>query len=152
MLLGPRETKPPHSPWTSRAGAHKPPQSHTTSPLDTPCSMSTPSEEPVADGNRAVLPPSRKWLLPFHRAILQRVIPPADDEESRDGLVILAPGLGLRRIVSMLLRAYSSRQNLVLLLNASPRDVRGINEDLSVLGLPPHSLKQVHHEMGAKQR
>ena len=79
------------------------------------------------------LPASRQWLLPFHRTILSKLIPDSEDTETRDRLVILAPGLGLRRVVATLLRAYWSRQNLVLLVNASSRDLEGIDQDLGTL-------------------
>ena len=59
------------------------------------------------------LPPNRQWLLPYHRAILERLVP--EDDQLRDLLVISAPGLGLRRVVTTLLRVYYSPQHLVLL-------------------------------------
>ena len=96
------------------------------------------------------LPPSRHWLLPFHRSILHRLLP--DDEELRDLLVILAPGLGLRRVVSTLLRVYARPQSLVVVVNASAQDVKGINHDLGTLGLGHNAIRDVHHHMSSKQR
>lgn len=96
------------------------------------------------------LPPSRHWLLPFHRSILHRLLP--DDEELRDLLVILAPGLGLRRVVSTLLRVYTRPQSLVVVVNASAQDVKGINHDLGTLGLGHNAIRDVHHHMSSKQR
>lgn len=98
------------------------------------------------------LPASRHWLLPFHRSIVASLVPGDDDLEHRDRLVVLAPGLGLRRIVATLLRAYYSKQNLVLLVNASSRDLTGINHDLGTLGLPHNTVQSLHHETAAKQR
>lgn len=98
------------------------------------------------------LPASRQWLLPYHRAIVSSLVPDSDDPEVRDRLVVLAPGLGLRRIVATLLRVYYSRQNLVLLINASPRDLAGLNHDLGTLGLPHDFVQNLHHETAAKQR
>lgn len=96
------------------------------------------------------LPPSRHWLLPFHRAILHRLIP--DDDELRDLLVVIAPGLGLRRVLSTLLRVYARPTCLVVVVNASSKDVNGINHDLGTLGLGHSAVRDVHHEMSAKQR
>ena len=93
---------------------------------------------------------TRRWLLPFHREILQELIP-TDDEEN-DALLILSPGLGMRRILSSFLRVYSNPNNLVLILNASPRDMEGISNDLGILGLPHGAINHMHHELGAKQR
>lgn len=102
--------------------------------------------------NAMALPPSRKWLLPFHRAILANLIPGSDDPEQRDRLVVLAPGLGMRRVIATLLRAYYSKQNLVLLVNASSRDITGIEHDLGTLGLPHDAVKNLHHDTASKQR
>ena len=96
------------------------------------------------------LPPNRQWLLPYHRAILERLVP--EDDQLRDLLVISAPGLGLRRVVTTLLRVYYSPQHLVLLLNAEPRDVKGINHDLGTLGLRHDVIQPLHYEMPSIQR
>ncbi|WFD42905.1 DNA repair protein RAD16 [Malassezia psittaci] len=98
------------------------------------------------------LPASRQWLLPYHRAILSKLVPDQEDEEERDRLVVLAPGLGLRRVVATLLRAYYSPENLVVVVNASPRDVTAMNRDLMTLGLRHNTIKILHHEMPSRQR
>lgn len=50
-------------------------------------------------------------MLSFHRQILDEVASPDHDD-----LLILAKGLGLRRIVCQLMRIYDSPNNLILLV------------------------------------
>lgn len=97
------------------------------------------------------LPASRQWLLPFHRAILHRLIP-AENDELRDLLVILAPGLGLRKVVSTLLRVYARPNSLILVLNASESEVAAMNHCISMLGMNENVIQDIHHDMSAKQR
>ena len=97
------------------------------------------------------LPASRQWLLPFHRAILNRLIP-EEHEDTRDILVILAPGLGLRKIVSTLLRVYARPSSLILVLNASESDVEAMNHSIFMLGMHGRGIQDIHHDMTAKQR
>lgn len=94
--------------------------------------------------------PSCRWLLPFHRSVLRQLVPP--DEEDNDALIVMSPGLGIRRVLSTLLRVFSSPNNLVLILNATPQDVEGLSNDLGTLGLSHGSINQIHHELGARQR
>ncbi|WFD07905.1 DNA repair protein RAD16 [Malassezia vespertilionis] len=98
------------------------------------------------------VPASRNWLLPFHRAILARLIPEDGNEEDRDRLVLLAPGLGLRRIVATFLYAYANSKNLVLFLNASASELAGLNNDLKALGVGHDTIRSIHHEVSGKQR
>ena len=56
-------------------------------------------------------------LLPFHNAILEKIHDPGSSE-----FVLLARGLGLRRIVCKLLQIYDSPQSLVILVNATPEE------------------------------
>jgi len=58
-------------------------------------------------------------LLPYHKGILQNIHDPATSEP-----LILARGLELHRINCTLMQICDSPQNLVLLVNATPR--RGI--------------------------
>jgi len=97
------------------------------------------------------IPASRQWLLPFHRAILNRLIPEEHDD-IRDLLVILAPGLGLRKIVSTLLRVYARPNSLILVLNATESDVTAMNHSISMLGMHENVIQDIHHDMTAKQR
>ena len=93
--------------------------------------------------------PSCRWLLPFHRSVLRQLVPPDDDDN--DVLIVMSPGLGIRRVLSTLLRVFSSPDNLVLILNATPH-VEGLSNDLGTLGLSHGSINQIHHELGARQR
>lgn len=68
-------------------------------------------------------------LLSFHKSILENVHNPSTSE-----LVLLARGLGLRRIVCKLLLIYDSPQNLVVLVNASPEEEAAVGEELGTMG------------------
>ncbi|RDX42825.1 hypothetical protein OH76DRAFT_1362124 [Lentinus brumalis] len=86
-------------------------------------------------------------LLPFHKNILEKIHDPATSE-----LVLLARGLGLRRIVCKLLQIYDSPQNLVLLVNATPEEEAAIGEELGIMGCRHPGLRIVGFETGRKDR
>ncbi|OCH91717.1 hypothetical protein OBBRIDRAFT_886730 [Obba rivulosa] len=86
-------------------------------------------------------------LLRFHKIILEKIHDPSTSE-----LLIIARGLGLRRIVCKLLQIYDSPQNLVLLVNASQEEESGIGEELGVLGCRNPGLRIVGFETGKKDR
>ena len=86
-------------------------------------------------------------LLPFHKSILEKIHDPATSE-----LVLLARGLGLRRIVCKLLQIYDSPQNLVLLVNATPEEEAAIGEELGIMGCRNPGLRIVGFETGRKDR
>ena len=86
-------------------------------------------------------------LLPFQRSLLEKIHDPATSE-----LVLLARGLGLRRIVCHLLQIYDARTNLVLLVNATPEDESAIGEELGILGCRKPGLRIVGFEKGRKER
>lgn len=86
-------------------------------------------------------------LLPFHRTIVSEIHDPATSN-----LLIIARGLGLRRIVCTLLKIYDSPNNLVLLVNATSEEEVGIGEELGVMGCRRPGLRIVGHEMGRKER
>lgn len=86
-------------------------------------------------------------LLPFQRSLLEKIHDPATSE-----LILLARGLGLRRIVCHLLQIYDARANLVLLVNASPEDESAIGEELGILGCRKPGLRIVGFEKGKKER
>lgn len=86
-------------------------------------------------------------LLPFHKSILERIHDPATSD-----FVLLARGLGLRRIVCTLMKIYDSPQTLTLLLNASPEEESAIGEELGVMGCRKPGLRIVGYEMGRKDR
>ena len=86
-------------------------------------------------------------LLPFHRKILEDIHDPATS-----GLLILARGLGLRRIICTLLKIYDSPKNLVLLINATQEEVQGIGEELGIIGCHNPGLRVIDHETGSRER
>ena len=86
-------------------------------------------------------------LLSFHKSIIEKVHDPATSE-----LVLLARGLGLRRIFCKLLQIYDSPQNLVLLVNATPEEEAAIGEELGVMGCRNPGLRIVGFETGRKDR
>lgn len=86
-------------------------------------------------------------LLPFHKKILEKIHDPATSD-----LVILARGLGLRRIICTLLKIYDSPQNLVLLINATPEEESAIGEELGIMGCRKPGLRVVGYEIGSKDR
>lgn len=95
----------------------------------------------------------RASLLPFHCQIVNSLVPGHDDSpDEGDALVIIARGLGLRRIVSTVLRIYDSPNSLVILVNATSEEESGIGEELTTLGVRKPGLRAIHHEMPAKQR
>lgn len=86
-------------------------------------------------------------LLPFHKAILENIHDPATND-----LLILARGLGLRRIICTLMKIYDSPQTLVLLVNATPEEESGIGEELGLMGCRRPGLRVVGYETGSKDR
>jgi DNA excision repair protein ERCC-4 len=90
---------------------------------------------------------SIKNLLPFHESIIQNIHDPTTSE-----LLLLARGLGLRRIVCSLLKIYDSPRSLVLLVNASQEEEAAIGEELGIMGCRKPGLRIVGYEMGKKDR
>ncbi|OJA12366.1 hypothetical protein AZE42_04345 [Rhizopogon vesiculosus] len=86
-------------------------------------------------------------LLPFHKSILEEIHDPATSD-----LLILARGLGLRRIICTLMQIYDSRQSLILLLNASPEEETAIGDELGIMGCRRPGLRIVGYEMGKRDR
>jgi len=86
-------------------------------------------------------------LLPFHKAILEEIYDPATSD-----LLVLARGLGLRRIICTLMRIYDSNKNLVLLVNASPGEESAIGEELGITGCRRPGLRVVGYETPGKDR
>lgn len=85
-------------------------------------------------------------LLPFHRTILEEIHDPSNSQ-----LVLLARGLGLRKIVCTLMQIYDQSTNLVLLVNASS-DEAAIGEELGIMGCRKPGLRTVSYEMGKQDR
>ena len=86
-------------------------------------------------------------LLPFHLSILEHLHDPLTSD-----LLLLARGLGLRKIVCTLMQIYDSPQNLVLLVNASPEEEAAIGEELGIMGCRNPGLRMVGYEMPKKDR
>jgi hypothetical protein len=83
--------------------------------------------------------------LEFHRHILEELL-------SEDGLLILSRGLGLRRIICALLRIYSDKESLVILLNASRYELSCIKEEIAECGVKRPGLRVVNNETNSKER
>lgn len=86
-------------------------------------------------------------LLSFHKSILEKIHDPSTSE-----LLLIARGLGLRRLVCKLLQVYDSPQNLIILVNASPEEAAAIGEELGVLGCRMPGLRLVDFETSKKDR
>ncbi|KAJ7088830.1 hypothetical protein B0H15DRAFT_840898 [Mycena belliarum] len=86
-------------------------------------------------------------LLPFHKAILERIHDPSTSD-----LLILARGLGLRRIICTLMKIYDTTENLVLLVNATAEEESEIGEELGIMGCRRPGLRVVGFETGSKER
>ncbi len=80
-------------------------------------------------------------LLPFHKSILAKIHDPITSD-----LLVLARGLGLRRIVCTLMKIYDTPQNLVLLINATPEEESAIGEELGIMGCRKPGLRVISYE------
>ena len=83
--------------------------------------------------------------LEFHRHILEEIL-------TEDGLLILSRGLGLRKIICALLRIFSDKESLVILLNASGQELSCIKEEIAESGVKKPGLRVVNNEANAKER
>ncbi|KAF8649572.1 hypothetical protein AX16_005734 [Volvariella volvacea WC 439] len=86
-------------------------------------------------------------LLPFHHQILTEI-----NDPGVSNLLILARGLGLRRIICTLLKIYDSPDNLILLVNATPEEELEIGEELGIMGCRKPGLRVVGYETSNKER
>ncbi|KAJ3745631.1 hypothetical protein DFH05DRAFT_1610736, partial [Lentinula detonsa] len=85
-------------------------------------------------------------LLPFHTSILNEIYDPDTSD-----LLVLARGLGLRRIICTLLKIYDSPQNLVLLVNTTQEEETEIGEELGIMGCRKPGLRVVGYETGTSR-
>lgn len=111
------------------------------------------------------------FLLPFHKLIIASLVPEGtsvnlqdddtgrriereepDDENDGNALIIMARGLGLRRIVSTVMKIYDAPTNLVILVNATSEEEEGISEELTTLGVRRPGLRTISHEMSIAKR
>ncbi|TFK24349.1 hypothetical protein FA15DRAFT_669680 [Coprinopsis marcescibilis] len=86
-------------------------------------------------------------LLPFHKHVLEAIHDPATSD-----LVVLARGLGLRRVVCTLLKIYDSPKNLVLLVGASSEEETGYGEEMGLMGCRNPGLRIVGYEIPREKR
>ncbi|KAG8694657.1 hypothetical protein FRC09_009707 [Ceratobasidium sp. 395] len=86
-------------------------------------------------------------LLPYQRTILSECLDPASSD-----LVILARGLGLRKLVCSLLQIYDNSKSLVLLINCDADEDTAIGEQLGVMGARHPGLRILDYELGSKNR
>ncbi|KAI8576312.1 hypothetical protein K450DRAFT_257648 [Umbelopsis ramanniana AG] len=84
--------------------------------------------------------------LGFQREILTEIV-------AEDGLLILARGLGLRKVLCSLLKLYTDNSHLVLLINSTPADDTAINDELACMGVPAErQMKVIEYETPAETR
>ncbi|KAG8881170.1 hypothetical protein FRB98_004521 [Tulasnella sp. 332] len=81
------------------------------------------------------------------RSLLSNIHDPQSSE-----LILIARGLGLRKVVCTLLQIYDGPQNLVLLVNSAPEEEKGIGSELGVMGVRNPGLRIVDYEMSKKDR
>ncbi|KAJ3561892.1 hypothetical protein NP233_g9913 [Leucocoprinus birnbaumii] len=86
-------------------------------------------------------------LLPFHKDILEEI-----HDTATSDLLVLARGLGLRRLICTLMKIYDSNKNLVLLVNASPEEESAIGEELGIIGCRRPGLRVVGYETPSRER
>ncbi|KAF7301049.1 ERCC4 domain-containing protein [Mycena indigotica] len=86
-------------------------------------------------------------LLPFHKTILERIHDPTNND-----LLVLARGLGLRRIICTLLKIYDTPGSTVLLVNATPEEELEIGEELGIMGCRNPGLRVIGYETQNKDR
>lgn len=86
-------------------------------------------------------------LLPFHKDIIQEICDPGKSD-----LLVVAHGLGLRRIVCSLMQIYDSPKSLVLLVNASPEEETAIGEELGIMGCQRPGLRVMGYETPRQDR
>jgi DNA excision repair protein ERCC-4 len=101
--------------------------------------------------------------LPFHKDIIREICRP-----QKDDLLIMAKGLGMRRIVCALLKTYDRKEDLVLVVscilldsvrleltlqvNATPQDEAGIGDELGIMGVRDPGFRIMTYEMSIQQR
>ncbi|WVF66815.1 hypothetical protein IAT40_001557 [Kwoniella sp. CBS 6097] len=94
-------------------------------------------------------PNSRRHIpyLSFHKQLIRQICRPQQDD-----LLILAKGLGIRRIVCALLKTYDRKEDLVLVVGATPADEAGIGDELGIMGVRDPGFRVVGYEMNVKER
>ncbi|KAK4688167.1 DNA excision repair protein ERCC-4, partial [Tremellales sp. Uapishka_1] len=85
--------------------------------------------------------------LSFHKTIIREICRP-----QKDDLLILGKGLGLRRIICALLKTYDSKEDLVLVVNATPSDEAGLGDELGIMGVRDPGFRILTYDMSVAQR
>lgn len=100
--------------------------------------------------------------LSFHKEIIREICRP-----QKDDLLIMAKGLGMRRVICALLKTYDRKEDLVLVVrllcstggdvaesqvNASPADEAGIGDELGIMGVRDPGFRILTYEMPITQR
>ncbi|KAF7331499.1 ERCC4 domain-containing protein [Mycena kentingensis (nom. inval.)] len=86
-------------------------------------------------------------LLPFHKTILERVHDPTTND-----LLLLARGLGLRRVICTLLKIYDTPGSTVLLVNATAEEELEIGEELGIMGCRNPGFRVIGYETQSRDR
>ncbi|WVQ62983.1 uncharacterized protein L199_001132 [Kwoniella botswanensis] len=100
--------------------------------------------------SQPTFPPNSRRHIPylsFHKTLIRQICRPQQDD-----LVILAKGLGLRRIVCALLKTYDRKEDLVLVVGTTPADEAGIGDELGIMGVRDPGFRVVGYEMNVKER
>lgn len=87
--------------------------------------------------------------LEYQRSIIEQLYDPSSSD-----LLLLARGLGLRRILCGLLKLYYTPEKLVILVGADSNEdeASGIGSELSTIGVRNPGLRLVDYEMLKKDR
>ena len=102
----------------------------------------------AASSASLVLKMQSSSLLPFHSTIVSEIHDPTTSD-----LLVIARGLGLRRIICSLLKIYYSPESLIVLVGAvSPDEDLAIASELSTIGVRNPGLRIVDYEMQRKER
>ena len=83
--------------------------------------------------------------LPYQSQILTDILPTS-------ALLILARGLGIRRIMCAVMKLYSGPETSVILLNTPTGEEEHIKEELLDMGVGRPGLRIVNNELSAKER
>ncbi len=86
-------------------------------------------------------------LLTYQKTLLSEIHDPTSSD-----LVLIARGLGLRKVVCSLLQIYHGSDALVLLVNSTTEEEKGIGSELGTMGVRNPGLRVVDYELSKKDR
>ena len=74
-------------------------------------------------------------VLDYHKEIVTSFLGGSDPTaaDACDGLIVMAKGLGLHRIIQAFLFLHADAKNLVLLINTPPRELELLKSDLDAM-------------------